>query len=256
MGRMLSPDPGNIGVDRTKPQSWNMYSYSLNNPLAFTDPTGMYVCEDSTNCDSKNDQNFAKALAAAQSAVNNMDAGADRDSAQRAIDAYGAQGVDNGVNVRFDANISEPGGVTEVSGIANGNKSADNPTGQNINVTFKPDAMNTDWSGGLAAHEGSHVADASAWVGSGFSASMNPTSNATELRAYQVQFNVMNGIGNNLYGPNGTFSANMQYGNARVDWKKGDSFKLPEFQILIKTENGKRDSKPAFTAGKGAAIQP
>src|SRR5487761_2373071 len=47
MGRMMSPDPGNVGVKIENPQSWNMYSYGLNNPLSFTDPTGLYVCEDS-----------------------------------------------------------------------------------------------------------------------------------------------------------------------------------------------------------------
>ncbi len=113
LGRFMSPDPGNVGVNRLNPQSWNAYSYSLNNPLNLTDPTGLYVCEDSTKCDSKNDQAFAKSLADAQTAANNL-TGDDKAAAQRAIDSYGAQGVDNGVNVRFDANVT--GGVTEVSG--------------------------------------------------------------------------------------------------------------------------------------------
>ena len=42
MGRFMSPDPGNIGADPKNPQSWNMYSYVVNNPLKFTDPTGLY----------------------------------------------------------------------------------------------------------------------------------------------------------------------------------------------------------------------
>jgi RHS repeat-associated protein len=42
MGRFLSPDPGGVSVvNPTNPQSWNMYSYALNNPLTNTDPTGL-----------------------------------------------------------------------------------------------------------------------------------------------------------------------------------------------------------------------
>ena len=36
-----SPDPENAGADSTNPQSWNGYSYVLNNPLTNTDPDGM-----------------------------------------------------------------------------------------------------------------------------------------------------------------------------------------------------------------------
>jgi RHS repeat-associated protein len=40
-GRFMSPDPGNAGADLTNPQSWNMYSYVLNNPLNAIDPDGL-----------------------------------------------------------------------------------------------------------------------------------------------------------------------------------------------------------------------
>ncbi|HUO30001.1 MAG TPA: RHS repeat-associated core domain-containing protein [Bryobacteraceae bacterium] len=40
-GRFQSPDPGNAGADPSNPQSWNMYSYVNNNPLSYTDPSGM-----------------------------------------------------------------------------------------------------------------------------------------------------------------------------------------------------------------------
>jgi RHS repeat-associated protein len=45
-GRFMSPDPANAGADSTNPQTWNMYSYVGNNPLAFTDPTGLDPCDD------------------------------------------------------------------------------------------------------------------------------------------------------------------------------------------------------------------
>jgi RHS repeat-associated protein len=253
VGRFMSPDPGNIGVNRLNPQSWNAYSYSLNNPLSVTDPTGLYVCEDSTKCDSANDQAFAKSLADAQAAANKL-TGDDQAAAQRAIDAYGAQGVDNGVNVRFDSNVN--GGVTEVSGVANGNKSADNPTGQNINVTFNPNAVGGDFSGGLVGHEGSHVADASAWVASGFSPNMNPTNLTTEFNAYHVSFNIGNALLNMKAGPGGDYIGYVQVPpNGQVNWKKGDTFKVitPDLQHKIK-QNYQNSNSPAFT--KGAVLQP
>jgi RHS repeat-associated protein len=41
MGRFLSPDPSMDSVALRNPQTWNRYSYTLNNPLKFIDPTGM-----------------------------------------------------------------------------------------------------------------------------------------------------------------------------------------------------------------------
>jgi len=41
-GRWIQPDPAGISAaDPTNPQSWNRYAYVVNNPLSFTDPTGM-----------------------------------------------------------------------------------------------------------------------------------------------------------------------------------------------------------------------
>jgi len=42
-GRFLSPDPGNAGASLADPQSWNGYAYVSNNPLTFTDPTGLGI---------------------------------------------------------------------------------------------------------------------------------------------------------------------------------------------------------------------
>ena len=42
-GRFISPDPSGIAyASAANPQSLNLYSYALNNPLRFTDPTGLY----------------------------------------------------------------------------------------------------------------------------------------------------------------------------------------------------------------------
>ena len=41
-GRFTSPDPLLSSGRVELPQSWNRYSYVFNNPLAFTDPFGLY----------------------------------------------------------------------------------------------------------------------------------------------------------------------------------------------------------------------
>ena len=42
MGRFLSVDPA--GSNPYKPQTWNRYAYTLNNPLRYTDPRGLHPC--------------------------------------------------------------------------------------------------------------------------------------------------------------------------------------------------------------------
>jgi RHS repeat-associated protein len=187
LGHFMSPDPGNAGANPGNPQTWNAYAYGLNNPLYYTDPTGRYVCDDSTECDTENDKKFAQVLATAQTAANGMkDANSSQYlDAQRAIDAYGEKGVDNGVDVKFSNDQANPG-ATQVSGVA-GQKTKYNPTGQNIEVSFNTSVLANNDAGNIV-HEGTHVADASAWVASGFSRSMDPTEYRGEMNAYRNQF--------------------------------------------------------------------
>ena len=43
-GRWISPDPSGLAaVDLTNPQSFNRYTYALNKPLTYTDPSGLNV---------------------------------------------------------------------------------------------------------------------------------------------------------------------------------------------------------------------
>jgi RHS repeat-associated protein len=52
VGRFMSPDPSGLeSANSTNPQSLNLYSYVLNNPFSFTDPTGLYCYWDKGSSD-------------------------------------------------------------------------------------------------------------------------------------------------------------------------------------------------------------
>ncbi len=42
LGRFTSPDPSNLGVDFYLPQTWNRYTYAINNPLSVVDRNGLW----------------------------------------------------------------------------------------------------------------------------------------------------------------------------------------------------------------------
>jgi len=53
-GRFTSPDEPLAFADFTDPQSWNLYSYGLNSPLRYSDPTGHEPCENGVNPENGN----------------------------------------------------------------------------------------------------------------------------------------------------------------------------------------------------------
>jgi len=61
MGRFMSPDPENFGANIMNPQSWNMYSYAMNNPLINVDPDGRECVWDDGSYDSKDDPDSGSA---------------------------------------------------------------------------------------------------------------------------------------------------------------------------------------------------
>jgi RHS repeat-associated protein len=99
MGRFMSPDPGwYLQADVRNPQSWNQYSYVLNNPLKNTDPTGMY-CDYSDHNDAASiaddsQQDYHSSQGECTAKDENGNRGVWVNDAATHLDANG-QGVDN-----------------------------------------------------------------------------------------------------------------------------------------------------------------
>lgn len=109
MSRFTSPDPLLNSGRPANPASWNRYSYSLNNPLRFIDPSGLYEYEASATDTQK--KRFEAQLKAAKKSLEKIAKkyGATSDEckdAQRALDAYGDPNKANGVIVAFGATSS------------------------------------------------------------------------------------------------------------------------------------------------------
>jgi len=160
MGRFQTPDPLLNSGRPDDPQTWNRYSYTLNNPLKFTDPTGMYVWNNTCGGgDQKCNQQFQdlqskfrEALSDVQDEYSKAVAAGDTekaDSLKQVLDGYGKEGEKNafGQNVTVGLDSSQ------------GNLGLTQPVGNNtIQVTFNLNLKN-DWDHFKteAAHEGSHA---------------------------------------------------------------------------------------------------
>ncbi len=177
LGRFTGVDPLLNSGRPNEPQSWNRYSYSFNNPLTFTDPTGLYVCAAGTGdkC-----TGFKTALEKARDALENSSL--DRKSAEykrlnAALQAYGDYDEENGVIVDFKK--SEDFKKSNFAAVTDWNKKGD------ITVFFDPVKFQNQSHDGraiLVAHEGSHVSDISTLFGKG----IQLTEYILEKRGYEV----------------------------------------------------------------------
>jgi RHS repeat-associated protein len=225
-GRFASPDPLLSSATIYDPQTWNRYSYVLNNPMRFIDPLGLYEWDTSlggtaTDADLNKTKEgraivqrrneFRDALRQAASAmIKGKLTNHQRNEINRSLSAYGGEGVANGVTV---AN-----GVVKDG--ADANTSSGNKDGYTVDPAtgaVTPSIMvtlNKDKSIGAeaAAHEGSHVADREALVGAltaqmstedWVKSALNVTTYATESRAYEVSAAVAQGQNEATYNANG-----------------------------------------------------
>ncbi|MGH9655853.1 MAG: RHS repeat domain-containing protein [Bryobacteraceae bacterium] len=181
--RFLTPDP--LGGKLVNPQTLNKYVYVADNPLSYTDPTGLYLCADSKNCSSKQDKSLAKAIA--------NDLKSKDPNVVRGANAYGKAGQDNGVTVKF----GDPGKGLAGSATPGLRQDPNNPNKIQATETV---TLSTGQSGSqldaTVGHEGSHTADAQAFAATinsngGFNSTLNLTSYQTEMRAYMVTQSIL-----------------------------------------------------------------
>ncbi|MES1258527.1 MAG: RHS repeat-associated core domain-containing protein, partial [Acidobacteriota bacterium] len=208
-GRFTSPDPLLSSGRPWDPQSWNRYAYGLNNPLRYTDPTGLYEwdstlgggctdkalkggsCDGFTKAQGKDIVNERKSV---RTELNRLDKS--KDASLRAVGgAIGAEGKDNGVTISMGP--VTPGAAAQVSGTlpltldANGNPQVD--------LRVLPGAKGDSLFIGLA-HEGSHVWDAQS-VARGDRPFVRHFE--TEMSAYLESVTAARSIGWSSVGPSG-----------------------------------------------------
>jgi len=203
-GRFMSPDSG-IDQHPENPQSWNLYSYVQNNPVNIVDPSGEFTC-DSQSVSTEQCENAHKSADEAAAKLASIKATQGEDAykdAKRAVDALGGR-KDNGVVLKIGDSGNGYEGSVEIG--PNQAATKDNPTGQNISVTLTGnnfDGSNNATEGIM--HEGSHVADASDWIATGFNPSAAVNSYKSEFKAYTVEASFAQALNNLtiLKGPSG-----------------------------------------------------
>jgi len=157
--RWLSPDPLLNSGRPDNPQTWNRYAYTLNNPLKFVDPTGLYewapntCAADNKKCNKQYEQNQRKvrdALTNLQKARDSFKAGSkEYNRLNAALNAYGKENVANGVTVEFGA-VKGSGAAETIP--------ANNNTAWTVRFDTGKISGVTDWAVD-AGHEGTHVDD-------------------------------------------------------------------------------------------------
>ena len=161
LGRFTSPDPLLNSGRPWLPQSWNRYSYSLNNPLLYTDPSGMYEwrreCQDNDATCEENRQKFREGVALLRDALNNADPkSVEYEEIKSVLDTIGTEGDGNNIRVAFNPGleafaITKPGAKGNIKLIFNFNLLE-----QRLSNGFSAGDVSAARAS-LIAHEGTHA---------------------------------------------------------------------------------------------------
>jgi RHS repeat-associated protein len=160
MGRFMTPDPLLNSGQPWNPQSWNRYAYTENNPLRYTDPTGLYKfgnCSGTEEQCKADQQRFRDSIAKAKEALKGLDPNSKEAKAlQKTLDKLGEGGKGN-IKINFGD-----------AGKTDGQPNLGRTVGNSITINY--DAVDSEAKGfnlnasesaaldaGVTTHEGAHA---------------------------------------------------------------------------------------------------
>ena len=205
-GRFTNPDPMLGSASPLVPQSWNRYAYTLNNPLRYSDPFGLYEWDVTLGGSAKDDE-LRKQLSkrAANKIIDRRNdirkaiakgVGSSDADVSGAYQAYGAEGAANGVRVASQK--PKEGGVGSASQQL---EYVDGSFRSLATVSIDPKQSGNDLFITLA-HEGSHVRDGQAYAKAAGRLGdvpalvpFNLTILQTEINAYSTSVNAARMLG-------------------------------------------------------------
>jgi RHS repeat-associated protein len=164
IGRFITPDPLLNSGHPWNPQSWNRYAYVENNPLRYTDPTGLYKwgnCSGNADQCKAEEQRFRDSITKAKESLKNLDPNSkEAKELKKTLNKLGEEGKGN-IKINFG----------DASHDKNGNPNLGLTVGNNITInynavdsTIKAFNLNASESAaldaGVTTHEGTHAGNA------------------------------------------------------------------------------------------------
>jgi RHS repeat-associated protein len=151
-GRFISPDPLLSSGHLENPQTWNRYPYTLNNPLALVDPTGLFSF--GSNLSDEERKKITDAYNNLKASLGKLEQGSKAyKSIERSLARLGEPGKANGVVVTVGSVKFSGGSDTDVNSINKGTVTIKFDEKSFSNSSAEDDAANL-------GHEGVHADDA------------------------------------------------------------------------------------------------
>jgi RHS repeat-associated protein len=157
-GRFVQVDPVHQSAIANHPQSWNRYSYTMNNPVAWIDVDGLWTWGDGAT-DEYKDQ-FRKWYSDLQKARDGYKKGSkEYNKLDKILNTLGTEDDKNNVQIRFGTKAVDGGALKESETAATETVSRTregNGVKAQYAITFNT-ALLADNNYGTLAHEGQHV---------------------------------------------------------------------------------------------------